>query len=343
MHKSLFIPIFEERRSIIQGLMQALVLLCIMRDRLFSNYAVNHCYQRTSDHGILFYTVRDHLVFFTIFCTRATRHQIQVLKLAQMPDHTHHSSIAQTRKQLSDFQRDYTSVFAKEYNRTFGLSGPVFETPFSSAVKRRDKDIRTNLIYVDNNPVERKLVKKAEDYRWNYLAYARSPHPFSNKIVLRQASMPLRRALKRVEYMKSQGRYLTYALLDRLFASLTSKQEKEQLTDFIITTYSVLDYAAAIHYFGSYEEELIATHSTTGSEYDIIEGFIGKSDAHYARFTKILLQKGLAWDIHEVLTLPDEGKQHLLTLLHRESSAPEKQIRAFLHLPVDINSSNRAV
>ena len=306
-----------------------------MKDRLFSKNVLNHCYQRTADHGVLFYTVRDHLVFFTVFCTMAVRHNVRVLKLVQMPDHTHHSTIAETMKHLSGFQRDYTSVFAKERNRAFGLSGSVFETPFSSAPKRGDKEVRSNLIYLDNNPVERKLVKKAEDYRWNYLAYAQSSHPFSDKIVLRHASMPLRRALKKVDFMKSEGRYLTYALLERMFNSLSCKREKEQLTDYIISTYSVIDHAAATRYFGGFEQELIAAQSTTGSEYDISEGFIGKSDKHYSKLTTILLKSDRFKDIHEILSLSADEKLTMLDTLKRESSAPEKQIRAFLHLPVD--------
>lgn len=307
-----------------------------MNDRHFSKNALNHCYQRTADHGVLFYTVRDHLVFLTIFCIMARRHQVQVLKLVQMPDHTHHSSIAKTRDQLSAFQRDYTSAFAKEYNRAYDLRGPVFETPFSSALKRSDKEVRTNLIYLDNNPVERRLVKKAEEYRWNYLAFANSSHPFSEKILLRSASMPLRRALKRVEYIEAEGRYLSYPVLNHLFESISSIREKEQLTDYIISTYSVLDHASATRYFGGYQQELMAAHSTTGSEYDISEGFIGKSDAHYAKLASIILEGGRFHDIHEILRLPKREKLSLLETLGWKTTAPEKQIRAFLHLPVDV-------
>lgn len=298
--------------------------------------AVSHCYQRTHNHGVLFYSVRDHLVFFTIFCVNATRHNVRVLKLVQMPDHIHHASIANSKQELSDFSRDCNSIFAKEYNRTHGLRGPVFETPFGSALKKSDKDIRSNLIYLDNNPVERKLVKKAEDYRWNFLAFANSPHPFSEKIVLRYASMPLRRALKTVKRMHSQGRYLSYRFLDKLFGTLTSHLEREQLTDFIVSTYSTIEYETATSYFSSYEQELIAAHATKGSEYDINEVFIGKSDAIYARISKFLLSKNLCQDVHQVLSWPIPEKLRLLEILRRETGAPIKQIAAYLHLPVGI-------
>lgn len=149
--------------------------------------------------------------------------------------------------------------------------------------------------------------------------------------------MHLRRALERVRYLRSKEQYLTYPLLKKLFDSLPSKQEKEQLTDFIISTYSAIDHEASTRYFGGYEQELVAAHSTSGSEYDITEGFVGKSDAHYTRLSSLVLKDDKFKDIHDILSLSEEGKYHLLDTLKHKSSAPEKQIRAFLHLPVDVS------
>lgn len=265
----------------------------------------------------------------------ARRYGVHVLKLVQMPDHTHHASVTDNKEQLTSFTRDYAAVFAKEYNRTYHLSGPVFETPFGSAPKRSDKDVRSNLIYLDNNPVERKLVDKAALYRWNYLAFAKSPHPFSEKILLRNASMPLRRALERVKRLHATGKYLTYPILNPLFDAIETKTEKVQLTDFIISTYSVIDHETACNYFGGYEQELLAADSTKGSEYDIPEKFIGKSDKFYGRFTTLIMENYSFKDIHEILCLPEEEKRRLFTFLLSKTHAPRKQIAAFLHLPVD--------
>lgn len=309
-----------------------------MGNRLFISGCLNHCYQRTRDRGVLFYTVSDHLLFFTIFCTMAARHKVQVVKLVQMPDHIHHSTYAYDDVHLANFVRDYTSVFVREYNRAFHRSGPLFDVPFGSAPKKGDKAVRTNLIYLDNNPVERKLVSQAEDYRWNYLAYATSDHPFSDKIRLRQASMPLRRALKRIKAMHSSDRYLPYSLLYRLFQSLPDNRERNQLTDYIISTYSIIRHDLAIRYFGSLEQELIAAHSTTGSEYDINESFIGKSDALYAVFSSIVLRSGMIKDLHELFLVPIETKQQLFRLIKRETRAGDRQIAAYLHLHVEPNS-----
>ena len=152
---------------------------------------LNHCYQRTVNGEVLFYTKADYLVFFTIFCITAAHHPVRVLKLCQMPDHIHASVVVDRRRDLSAFVHDYTTCFARENNRTCHRTGPLFQSPFGSVPKPGEKKTRSNLIYVDNNPVERLLSERAEDYQWNYIAYAVSDHPFSEPFRPSAASKPI--------------------------------------------------------------------------------------------------------------------------------------------------------
>lgn len=322
-------------RQNVSPLEKGIVLFCMLK-RKFTKNVLNHCYQRTADHGVLFYNVRDHIVFFTVFCVLADRHKVRVLKLVQMPDHIHHSSIAEREEQLSAFERDFTSIYAREYNGSFGRTGPLFEARFNSAPKKGDKAIRTNLLYLDNNPVERKLVASAQEYQWGYCAYATANNPFSNKIRLRFASMPLRRALKQVKILHKNKQYLTYKVITRLFDSLPNDYEKDQLTDYIIKTYSVIDHKTAARFFGGHDKEMLAASSNTGSEYDINEEFIGKDDRYYAQFSNILRKGGHVKDIHDIFTMSEKKRRDLFTLLRLKTMAPKKQICSFLHLPVDI-------
>ena len=308
-----------------------------MTDRRFFPGEVNHCYQRTADHGVLFYSVSDHLMFFTIYCMVALRHHVKVLKLVQMPNHIHHSVIAGSVGQLSAFCRDVASIFAREYNRSHGLTGPVFERPFGSAPKRGKKAIRSHLIYLDNNPVERKLTDRPQAYRWNYLGFAESDHPFSEKILLRKASMPMRRALSRLQSLHRDNQYLTYPVLQGLFKSLPEDREREQLTDYIINLYSIIDHRSATQFFGGFKNEIQAAQSVSGNEYDLKESFVGKSDSCYAMFTSLLLKTGRFKDIHQILLLPEPEKRALFQYLHENTLVQPRQIASYLHLPVEIN------
>lgn len=303
-----------------------------MKGRFFKRGAVNHIYQRARNGDLIFYNASDHLVFFTVFCTMAVKHRVRVLKLCQMPDHLHSSIVAERKEDLSGFVREYTTVFSKEHNRTCHWQGPFFQERFGSSVKRDAKQIRTNLIYVDNNPVERHLCEKAEQYRWNYIAYAVNDHPFSNPYRSRVASNALTRAVKVVKDLHASGRYMPYALLQRLFKSL-GPEESKQLIDIIVTTYSILDHAAAISFFDSYEDMLRADHSTTGSEYDLDEVFVGKDDRWYARLANLVNRRYHPADIHDILALPEADRQGMLKDLVWHSGAPSTQIAKFLRVP----------
>ena len=312
-----------------------------MRKRKIIRGVVNHCYQRSADRGLIFYTISDYLLYFTIYCVTAVKYKIRVLKLVLMPDHLHQAVIEERKGELSRFQQECQSRFAREQNLLCGRKGPLFEHPYGSVPKYEDKKVRTTLIYLDNNPVERKLVKNAEDYRWNFLSYGNSDHPFSDKIVLSQASMPLRRALGQIKLLHRQGRFLPHPLLQKFFHSLPDNREREQLVDFIIGTYSIIDHDAAIGYFGSYQDELLAAHATSGSEHDLQEQFIGKSDACYATMMRVLKQNGrYVKDVHEIFSLPCVERQEFFTLLRHQTFAPTKQIAAFLHLSIHYTDSS---
>lgn len=302
------------------------------RKRVVLRDILNHCYQNTVNGNLIFYSYSDYLVYFTLFCTIARKRKVKVLMLCLMPDHIHYSAVVKHGSILSDFNQDTASQFVLSQNRFSGCSGSLMNHPFGSAVKKGDKKARTNIIYVGNNPVERRLVQYAEQYRWNFLAYAKSDHPFSERIILSAASRALRRALKCVDEFHRLGHPLPYNPLSRMFASLSVK-ESLQLTDYIISKYNVIDYSETIRYFDSYEDMLRAMHSSTGSEYDINEVFVGKSDAYYTPMINILVKELKLKDIHEILSYSTDRKFELYQLLRSRTDAPGEQIAKLLRMP----------
>ena len=300
-------------------------------NRRFYRGIVNHIYQIAIDGDVIFYSTSDHLVYFTVFCTFARKHGIRVLKLCQMPDHIHGSVTADKKSNLSAFERDTTAVFAREHNSVCHRKGPFFRSPFGSVPKFGDKKARSNLIYVDNNPVERRICEKAEQYRWNYLAYADNDHPFSEPFRKREASKAMLRAIRTVEDRHSRGLHLPYAMLKRMFKQLSNK-ERQQLVDIIITTYSVINYHESIRYFDDLDAMLTAIHSTTGSEHDLNEVFVGKDDSWYKRMSEIVMAHSNLSDIHDMLGFPPDKKYALFRLLRRETQATSEQIAKYLRI-----------
>jgi len=308
-------------------------------NRKFYSESLNHCYQNTKNGFLLFYSDIDYLVFFTIFCITARRFDVQVLKLCLMPDHVHFTVKAGSRKELYSFVRDATKLFAKLQNEYLGRRGALFNSPFGSAPKHDTKRIRTNLIYVDNNPVERNLVEFAEEYRWNFIAYARSANPFSEPFDPVRASQYLIDSMNLVVERHNSGRPLNYPLVKLLFRHLDAR-ERNQLIDYIITTYSVIDHETAIRFFGSYENMLMADHSTTGSEYDLKEVFEGKRDDVYSQMTELLMKTGRFKEIHDVLRLPEAERFELLVYLSGKTAAAPEQLAKYLRLQISLHKSH---
>ncbi|MBR6456991.1 MAG: transposase [Bacteroidales bacterium] len=178
--------------------------------RRFSPKVLNHVYQRTVNGFVIFYCISDYLVYFTTMCITAPKYHVRLLMVSLMPDHVHLGVIADRAGELSGFMQEVSKTFAHNHNEVCHHSGSLFQRPFGSAPKYGDKAVRTILIYIANNGPERKLVQNAEDYRWSFVAYAASDHPFSEKLVVRRASCKMRRALTEVKATHAKGRPMDY-------------------------------------------------------------------------------------------------------------------------------------
>lgn len=302
--------------------------------RKFYSGIVIHCYQRMKDGFLQFYNFIDYLVFFTILCVLAPRYGIIILSFCEMPDHTHGSFIATRLRDLSRCLGELSRYFCRYGQAAPCRGGRLFTSRYGSAVKYGDKKARTNLVYIGNNPVERHLVEHAEEYRWNYLAYAKSNHPFSEEYIVRKASISMKKAMAEVEYSHDCGKPLSYVMLRRLFRPL-DKKERQQLIDYIITTYSVIDYDAAIRFFDSYDDMIGAMHYNTGSEYDINEIFIGRSDTCYSQITDWLMKNLALKDVHDVFLLSEDERTDILMRIHKALGIDPVQIAKYLRLKID--------
>jgi hypothetical protein len=289
---------------------------------------VLHIYQNTPEGSLLFYTVADFLVYFTVFCVSARKHGITVLGTCPMFDHLHDLLEADSRKEVSSFIGDYSRQYANLFNPTINHSGMVFNPGFGCAVKSGDKSIRTACSYLYNNPGEKGLCKRPQDYRWTFLAYAVSDHPFSDRIVLSKASRPFRRALKEVDCFRKQDKPLTYIILERVFRDLENR-EKSQLTDYIISKYNCIDYDRLISFYGSYDKMCLAFASNQGSEYDINEVFERGGHNVYPAISSTLLKGFGLKSVKDIFRMSPADQEDLARRLFYETSAQDWQIRKY--------------
>lgn len=309
------------------------IKLSVMRckRRKFHYGEPQHIYQRTIGGVNIFYDLEDYLVYYTIFSTSSKKFGISVLALCLMIDHVHYLIEAENKKSMSDFICYFTSIFVREYNRGIGRSGPLFEKAYGNAPKKGEKKIRTTILYIFNNPVEKNLCSRAEEYKWNFLAYIRSKNPFSVYSNKRNTSKALKSAMDEVARCYNQGLHLKYAQLRRMFRKL-SNADKDRLTDYIITTYSSFDHDTLLNFYGNWDTMVYAANSATGSEYDVKETYYSHSDEAYHHMIGYLQKyKGME-TIRKVTLLSPEEKHSIAKEFQRDIHASNLQIQKFLHL-----------
>ena len=305
-----------------------------MKTRRFKDGACNHIYQRTINRYNIFYGMIYYLVYYTIFCTLAKKYDVIVWGLCLMIDHIHMLVTANLKETLSAFVSNVTSVFVREYNASVGRTGPLFEERFGSAPKIDRKKMMSAIIYLGNNPVEKHICSRAEEFRWNFIAYINSTHPYSDKIYRRHASFRLRKAISIVEWHYECGRYLNYKVLSEMMKGLTLN-EKNQLADYIIVKYNVICKENLLRTFGSYNDLLTSMHSTMGSEYDLKEHVDRLPDSAYKDMIRYL-HKRFGDDVRKVTVCSISEKVMIAESLRTQTSSAPSQILKFLHLnPAD--------
>ena len=302
------------------------------KKRKIRDDAFQHTYQNTCRGILLFYDDLDRLLFYTTFAIAAKRYRAQVIAFTLMYNHTHALFRLDNPLKMGDFVRDYTSYYAMEFNRDSGRSGPLFQCAYGNAPKEGAKKIRTCVNYIDNNAVEKSLVERAEDYRWNLMAYLDNPSPFSEPIQRSRASRALRRSLKRVEAYSKTGAYLTYHLLREFFDGLSEK-ESRQLIDFIISTYLPIDKEELMLLYGDYQTMLTAVNANTGSEYDIKEDFDHHPHTIYRDLLQVCRQSSFGQNPKMLLALPPDRKLVIADILQQRTGATYYQLRKLLDLP----------
>lgn len=302
-----------------------------MKKRRFVDGEVNHIYQRTISGFNIFYEIEDYLVYYTIFSMSSLKYKVDVYGICLMIDHIHSLCAFKDRSSFSRFMSYVSNVFVQEFNREHNRSGALFNESFGSAPKSGMKLLRTAIAYLFNNPVERHLCKYAQDYRWNFLAYGKSGHPFSDPLVLRKASFALKRAVAEIDGSRKRGAHLTYPQLRRLFSGL-DEREKNQLIDYIIVKYSIVRYdILTTSCYEGYENMITAINSNAGSEYDIDEQRCGRSDAVYRDLYKFVRSRGYS-SVGDVIALDYEAKMSLYKAMKSVTNVLGYHICKFLHL-----------
>lgn len=296
-----------------------------------SRVRVVHLYQRSRKGYLIFYTVTDFLVFFTIFCREARRWEIRIIGVCPMYDHIHVLVECDDPEVISHFVQAYSRLYAEEFNLTVGESGPLFHHRFGRAEREGMKEVRSACSYLYNNPGEKGLCRKAEEYRWTFLAYAVSRNPYSEPLVLSKASTGLRRALKMVDYYRRSDQYLRHRWLKSMFDGLNMR-EKQQLVDYIISSYNCIDYSRLLSFYDTYSQACLAFASNQGKEFGLKEEFTPGGHKVYIQISSVLRRQLGFRTVYDIFRLPSEKRHEMALLCFKMTGASRRQLEKFFRI-----------
>ena len=299
-----------------------------------------HIYQKSVDSGAILCTVADYVLLYTLICVKAKQFGVRITSLSLMINHFHILASFAAKRALESFMISVTSVFARKYNKKYGLSGRLFAKPYGSAPKVRPSKIADSMIYVAANGLNKLAAQKAEMYRWNFLKYAESDHPFSEEFDPLKASKDMLTLVKRVNQMFESDRYIDYKLFDSKAFNKLSEEERKQLVDIIIAKYNVIDYSATLQMFGNLEDAFRMFSMASGSEYDICDDTSREDYKHYYKMIKVAESEGYDLRSTRHVGVGDDGNQMDAELAERlcrrfrmEVGASVHEIGMFLHIP----------
>lgn len=294
----------------------------------FSPQALQHVYHRCADLGVLFYTLEDRIVYYTLAAVHSKKNHIQVAAASLMFTHLHQSVRASSQKDLTCYLRNTDSAFTRLYNGRYSRAdSQLFDRPVGESQKYANKDQRSNVIYVFNNHVEKGMCLEAVQERWSLLAYAFSDHPFSQPIDMKAISKPLLKALRLVDRRVAKCKSLEYCDLDKILPALDSK-ETEQFVDYVISKYAWIDFKAGISLFGSLADMVLAINSTTGAESEIEEDFTRQKDTKYVELIQFAVDNGF---LGRIYTMTGAEKMNWIMRARNELFISYDQLRRFFH------------
>jgi len=290
-----------------------------------------HVYCKGIRGNVIFYSNADCIYYITLYSCLARKYCIRTDAFSIMPNHTHSQQSAERRSDFIGFNQDLQSQFTRGYNKQHCRQGELFQKPFGSAPKTGEKYIKNNLSYINNNGASGRLSKGVLDYRWNLMAYFCSDHPFSEKIILNQASIRMRQSVKYVDKLRKENKPIDYRLQAMLFKGLNRKEGK-QLLDYIISRYNFLDYSSILKLYGTFENALLAMDANTGSEHDIKEEWEDFSE--YRDMMEASRKAGYSMERINFRLMNKEERFDLVILLSRLTKDKNKIYR-FLHMDSD--------
>jgi len=126
-----------------------------------------HIYDRGIAKRTIFKMPKDYFFFMLKIEKYQMKYKINIIQYCLMPNHFHILIKTDSKpKKISTFMKCLKTSYAYYFNKKYNQSGHVFQGTFHAKPIISKKQMVDTIEYIKNNPIKKKLVKKAED--WPY-------------------------------------------------------------------------------------------------------------------------------------------------------------------------------
>lgn len=129
-----------------------------------------HVINRGIRKDTLFHDQKDYEFFLQLIERIYVKYTFQITSFCLMKNH-YHLEICSNETPLSTIMHDINCLYARYYNCRFNFRGPVFENRFYSKHVKDNRGLLHLTRYIHFNPLEAKVVKSPEQYRWSSMQY----------------------------------------------------------------------------------------------------------------------------------------------------------------------------
>lgn len=133
--------------------------------------AVHHIVNRANRRKPIFRKAADYKAFVSILEEAVARFSVRLIAFCVMPNHWHLVVWSDEKVSISAFMHWVTSTHVRRYHLHYGLTGTghLYQAPYRNHVCHDDRGVLAVMRYMEGNPVDAGLVRRAQSWEWSSL------------------------------------------------------------------------------------------------------------------------------------------------------------------------------
>ncbi len=130
----------------------------------------HHITQRGNNRQTVFFDDEDKSTYLKLLAKNSQRFDLKIWAYCLMDNHIHLLAVPEKENSLARGIGLTNQIYTQYLNRKLNQSGRIWQNRFFSCMVEHDPYLWTVARYIERNPVNANMVRKAQDYQWSSAA-----------------------------------------------------------------------------------------------------------------------------------------------------------------------------